>query len=161
MFQDVVRWPALFGDHNKEVRVACSHNGPAPHVSTLFHALYRLEAATSRLEDLAATPGAFQQSAANMGSVVSSSASASREPIPPPPPAPPLPPSAPVVAPEETPRTVIVFDEVVIDGKLKPFIELTKGFASASVIEQAGVPLSLSERNYADQSTWMAAGGSS
>lgn len=35
----------------------------------------------------------------------------------------------------ETPRSVVAFDETVIDGKLKPFIEVTKSFAGANVIE--------------------------
>lgn len=36
---------------------------------------------------------------------------------------------------QETPKSVVVFDEVVIDGKLKPFIELTSSFAGAPVVE--------------------------
>lgn len=36
---------------------------------------------------------------------------------------------------QETPKSVVVFDELVIDGKLKPFIELTSSFAGAPVVE--------------------------
>lgn len=50
---------------------------------------------------------------------------------PPPPPPPPPPP-----APMEVPRSVEAFDENIVDGKLKAFVELTKSFASPLVIEQ-------------------------
>lgn len=43
--------------------------------------------------------------------------------------------SAAPVAVQETPKSVVVFDEMVIDGKLKPFIELTGSFAGAPVVE--------------------------
>ncbi|KZT74000.1 cyclase-associated protein [Daedalea quercina L-15889] len=95
----------------------------------------RLEAATSRLEDLANLPAAGLvtgiQNAAS-----SSLPSVSSEPTPVPPPhAQP----APVTHAIETPRSVEAFDEMIIEGKVKPFVELTKSFAVQSVIEQAGM----------------------
>ncbi|EKM55922.1 uncharacterized protein PHACADRAFT_256860 [Phanerochaete carnosa HHB-10118-sp] len=96
----------------------------------------RLEAATSRLEDLAALgappPTAAAPSAASL-------ASTEPTPVPPPPPPPPAPATIPPVAPGEVPKAVRVYDEVIIDGKLKLFVELTKSFASQSVIEQVGL----------------------
>lgn len=54
-----------------------------------------------------------------------------------PPPAPPPPAlAATPAAPAEVPKAVQAYDEVVIDGKLKLFVELTKSFASQSVVEQ-------------------------
>lgn len=50
-------------------------------------------------------------------------------------------PAPPVVAEVEVPRSVAAFDENVIEGKLKPFVDLTKSFAAASVVEQVGVEL--------------------
>ncbi|KAF7363306.1 C-CAP/cofactor C-like domain-containing protein [Mycena sanguinolenta] len=69
----------------------------------------RLEAATSRIEDLA-----LAQSQGNNA----------------PPAAPPAP---------ELPQSVIAFDENVIDNKLKPFLELTRSFAGQSVVEIVGI----------------------
>lgn len=37
--------------------------------------------------------------------------------------------------PAEVPRIVQAYHEQVIDGKLKPFVEFTKTFAGASVVE--------------------------
>lgn len=55
----------------------------------------------------------------------------------PPPHAPSEPAPPPLVTIEvEVPRSVSAFDETVIEGKLKPFVELTKSFAAPSVIEQ-------------------------
>ncbi|KAF7295061.1 C-CAP/cofactor C-like domain-containing protein [Mycena indigotica] len=53
---------------------------------------------------------------------------------PPPPPPPPPAPTAPA-----TPQSVVAFDELVIDGKLKPFIALTKQLDSAPVTEIVGM----------------------
>ena len=61
-------------------------------------------------------------------------------PVPPPPPPPPAP-IAPPAASAEIPRSVTAFDEQIIDGKLTPFVELTKSFASPSVVEQVRVDL--------------------
>ncbi|RPD59148.1 cyclase-associated protein [Lentinus tigrinus ALCF2SS1-7] len=99
----------------------------------------RLEATTSRLEDLAALGTTYLPlSAQGAASAITSPASANAEqptPVPPPPP----PPAAAAAVPAEDPRSVVAFDEQVIEGKLKPFVELTKGFASPSVIEQVGL----------------------
>jgi adenylyl cyclase-associated protein len=56
-------------------------------------------------------------------------------PVPPPPP-PPLNASEP---PHEDPKFVAAFDDAVIEGKLKPFVELTRDFAGDSVKEQVGI----------------------
>ncbi|TCD65631.1 hypothetical protein EIP91_002436 [Steccherinum ochraceum] len=103
----------------------------------------RLEAATSRLEDLASlgpTANASQPTGAP-----AIAAQTSSEPTPVPPPhsgghaaAPPK--------PVEVPPSVIAFDQKVIDGKLKPFVELTKTFAIQSVIDQVAVL----EKEYVD-----------
>ncbi|KAJ7489861.1 cyclase-associated protein [Mycena galericulata] len=85
----------------------------------------RLEAATSRIEDLA-----IAQSQAAAPKDDSRSLSHATPPAPPPPPPPPAAPSAPQV-----PQSVIAFDEMVIDGKLKPFLQLTRSFAGNSVVE--------------------------
>ncbi|KAH8117508.1 adenylate cyclase associated N terminal-domain-containing protein [Phellopilus nigrolimitatus] len=94
----------------------------------------RLEAATSRLEDLTVTQASNtapkrDDGSADKGSTNSFSA-------PPAPPPPPPPPPAPTMA--KIPRSVEVFDENIIDGKLKAFVNLTKSFASPVVIEQVG-----------------------
>uniref|UniRef100_A0A0W0F912 Adenylyl cyclase-associated protein n=1 Tax=Moniliophthora roreri TaxID=221103 RepID=A0A0W0F912_MONRR len=94
----------------------------------------RLEAATSRLEDLAAsTPltsiGTEEtkniKEAPNTGSYVA-------------PVAPPPPPSAPASM-KQVPKSVIAYDENVIEGKLKPFLELTRSFAGPNVVEIVGL----------------------
>ncbi|KAJ7738522.1 adenylate cyclase associated N terminal-domain-containing protein [Mycena maculata] len=87
----------------------------------------RLEAATSRIEDLAIAQSLAPQTAAPKDNSSTSYAA------PPPPPPPPPPPAAPAVS--EVPQSVIAFDEIVIDGKLKPFLELTRSFAGTSVVE--------------------------
>ncbi|RDB24285.1 Adenylyl cyclase-associated protein [Hypsizygus marmoreus] len=100
----------------------------------------RLEAATSRLEDIASVqagaPGTERKEVTDGSSTSYPSGSA---PLPPPPPPPPpsVAPAAPPVF--EDPKSVTAFDEAVIDGKLKPFVELTKSFASASVIDIVGL----------------------
>ncbi|KAM5542594.1 hypothetical protein V8D89_003555 [Ganoderma adspersum] len=104
----------------------------------------RLEATTSRLEDLASLATSYlppsAQGAVAAAPAVTSSSSTNTEPTPVPPPAPHVQAAAPThAAPAETPRSVVAFDEQVIDGKLKPFVELTKSFASASVVEQIGL----------------------
>ncbi|KAK0240312.1 adenylate cyclase associated N terminal-domain-containing protein [Armillaria nabsnona] len=95
----------------------------------------RLEAATSRIEDLASgnvwPPKEDEPKAAPVPS---------RGAVPPPPPPPPAPAAA-----QELPRSVIAYDQVVVEGKLKPFIELTK-FAGPNVVETVG----LVEKQFAD-----------
>ncbi|EEB95349.1 hypothetical protein MPER_05693, partial [Moniliophthora perniciosa FA553] len=91
----------------------------------------RLEAATSRLEDLAASnlPTSIRaeetkdiKEAPNPGSYVA-------------PVAPPPPPSAPSTSMEQAPKSVVAYDKNVIEGKLKPFLELTRSFAGPNVVE--------------------------
>ncbi|KAJ7752004.1 adenylate cyclase associated N terminal-domain-containing protein [Mycena metata] len=92
----------------------------------------RLEAATSRIEDLATAQslGSQSQPAAPKEESRSKSTAHATPPPPPPPPPPPAAPAAP-----EVPQSVIAFDELVIEGKLKPFLELTRSFTSKSVVE--------------------------
>ncbi|KAI8999016.1 cyclase-associated protein [Trametes punicea] len=101
----------------------------------------RLEATTSRLEDLASLATSYLPPAAQTAAAaISPGASVNAEPTPVPPPAPPAPaPIAPPAAPAELPRSVVAFDEQIIEGKLKPFVELTKSFAIPSVVEQVGL----------------------
>jgi adenylyl cyclase-associated protein len=89
-----------------------------------------LEAATSRIEDLAMAQG---QNAPKDDSRPTTYAAPAPAPPPPPPPPPPAAPAAP--AAPEVPRSVIAFDELIIDAKLKPFLELTRSFAGQSVVE--------------------------
>ncbi|KAI0648265.1 adenylate cyclase associated N terminal-domain-containing protein [Trametes meyenii] len=97
----------------------------------------RLEATTSRLEDLASLATSYLPPAAQVAANASSNASANSEPTPvPPPPPPPLAAIPPPVVSEEIPESVTAFDERILEGKVKPFVELTKSFASPSVIEQ-------------------------
>ncbi|PAV24323.1 adenylyl cyclase-associated [Pyrrhoderma noxium] len=92
----------------------------------------RLEAATSRLEDIAIAQGSAVPTLRSDS--ISSSSSISNVAPPPPPP----PPPAPVPVTAETPRSVQAFDENIIDGKLKSFIDLSKSLGSPLVIEQVG-----------------------
>lgn len=104
-----------------------------PNVECDLKRFYRLEAATSRLEDLAAL-GQNAVPQASGGTTIISAQSSEPTPVPPPPPPPPPPAAAEV--PAELPRSVVVFDEQVIEGKLKPWVQLTGSFASQSVIDQ-------------------------
>lgn len=98
----------------------------------------RLEAATSRLEDLAAlgSGGGSQTQLSTSGPTQSS------EPTPVPPPPPP-PPAAAAASTLEEPASYVAYNEIIIDGKLKPFLELTRSFGSDSVIEQVRMKRSL------------------
>ncbi|KAI0831741.1 adenylate cyclase associated N terminal-domain-containing protein [Trametes gibbosa] len=103
----------------------------------------RLEATTSRLEDLASLATTYLPPAAQVAASTAPNASVNTEPTPVPPPAP-HPPAAPTtpagpVPSEDLPLFVAAYDEKIIEGKLKPFIELTKSFAVPSVIEQVEV----------------------
>jgi len=118
--------------------------------------VFSLEAAASRFEDIADLPLVLDPSAvtrrSNPGEAEYGAPSSSHPPLPPPPPPPPPPPqpavptvttsaAAPVAAtptnqvPAETPKSVSAFQENVINGKLKPFIESTQSFAGPNVIE--------------------------
>ncbi|EJD05958.1 uncharacterized protein FOMMEDRAFT_119381 [Fomitiporia mediterranea MF3/22] len=95
----------------------------------------RLEAATSRLEDLtiAQASGTLPKSTEASGDKGPSDGHASLAPPPPPPP-----PLQTLTTMTEIPRSVEAFDENIVNGKLKAFVELTKSFASPLVIEQVG-----------------------
>ena len=102
-------------------------------VLTFF--LVSLEAATSRLEDLSASQEHSLAPAAS-GRVANPPATAYT-------PVTPQalaqssggPPATVPAAASETPKSVSAFDELIIAGKVKPFLELSKSFAGASVIE--------------------------
>jgi len=98
----------------------------------------RLEAATSRIEDIAASQG-LSPAPKSDGDIRTkpSATSYAATPPPPPPPAP---------APAEDPKSVVAFDEAVVKGKLKPFLELTRSFAGPSVVEI----VSIVEKQYED-----------
>ncbi|KZT11643.1 cyclase-associated protein [Laetiporus sulphureus 93-53] len=94
----------------------------------------RLEAATSRLEDLANLPQPGFLPAPNGAASANLPALSEPTPVPPPPP-----PPAPALVTIETPRSVEAFDETIMEAKVKPFVELTKSFAVPSVVEQVGM----------------------
>ncbi|KAA1471318.1 cyclase-associated protein [Dentipellis sp. KUC8613] len=90
--------------------------------------LKRLEAVTSRLEDL------YE----GVGKAPTAAAPASIAPVPPPG-AIPAPPSAPAVQVQsfDEPPSVVAYEKDILDGKVKPFVKLTESFASPVVIEEA------------------------
>ncbi|EGO20989.1 hypothetical protein SERLADRAFT_452131 [Serpula lacrymans var. lacrymans S7.9] len=98
----------------------------------------RLEAVTSRLEDIAQEEGAIHGRQPSPESSRNGDSSASAV-APPAPPAPPPPPPPPPVEAVEIPRSVAAYDEIVLEGKLKPFVELTKGFAPQFVNDQVSL----------------------
>ena len=83
----------------------------------------RLEAATSRLEDLTEVRGfevpehVRESQAAQLSGYEGTPTS-----------------TTPVVT--EEPKTITAFDEDVVDGKLRPFVELTRSFCANPLIEQ-------------------------
>lgn len=89
---------------------------------------HSLEAVASRIEDVADIQE--QRSYPAIGAASPQSTSAVPVPPPPPPPAP-----APAAAVED-PKFITAFDDAVINGKLKPFLELSRSFAGDSVKEQ-------------------------
>lgn len=91
--------------------------------SSAHNTFTRLEAATSRLEDLAIA-GAGGQTTGPATSALSSGT-----------PAPPPPPPPPPHIEEETPRSVQAFDETV-KAKLESFVQLTKSLAPPVVVDQ-------------------------
>lgn len=98
-------------------------------------AINSLEAVASRIEDVADIQE--QRSYSAIGASASNSSQASSAvPAPPPPPPPPPPTVAPALAAVEEPKFITAFDDAVIKGKLKPFIELSNSFAGDSVKEQ-------------------------
>ncbi|KAG1803580.1 adenylate cyclase associated N terminal-domain-containing protein [Suillus plorans] len=90
----------------------------------------RLEAITSRLEDVEDSRSAGHLKRQSTSTVTSAavaetlSASAS----PPPPPA--------IEAPVAVPRAVTAYDEIVVEGKLKPFLEINQAIAPPPLNEQ-------------------------
>jgi len=102
-------------------------------VLTFF--LISLEAATSRLEDLSVSQEHFLAPAAS--SKVANRPVTTYTPVTPQAPAQSSggPPATVPAAASETPKSVSAFDELIITGKVKPFLELSKSFAGASVIE--------------------------
>ena len=96
---------------------------------------YRLEAATSRLEDLANLPPPSLVTGIQSATSTSLN-SASTEPTPVPPPHASAAHAAPTI---DIPRSVEVYDEIILEGKVKPFVEVTKSFAVQSVVEQVRV----------------------
>lgn len=87
--------------------------------------LKRLEAITSRLEDLYEHTGTSQP----LDVPHQIAAAVSLAPLPPPPPL-----QAQVI---EDPPSVTAYDEQILKGKVQPFVKLTEKFAIASVTEQA------------------------
>lgn len=94
-----------------------------------------LEAATSRLEDLA-DEQARRGSSASTNSIEPAPTTYST-PVPPPPPPAPTPAPAPALA-AEVPRSVTAFDETVIAEKFKPFVELTQSLGGP-LIQQVSI----------------------
>ncbi|KAI9446820.1 adenylate cyclase associated N terminal-domain-containing protein [Lactarius indigo] len=92
--------------------------------------LKRLEAVTSRLEDLYDHTGNGASQPSNVSTSTSTvTAAVSLSPLPPP---------APVqVQVIEDPPSVTAYDEQILKGKVQPFVKLAEKFAIASVVEQA------------------------
>lgn len=92
----------------------------------------RLEAATSRLEDIATENDSKAPKSDELRDEPSPSTFNAV-------PAASVPPPASAVAVVDPP-TVVDFDAVIVQGKLKPFLELTRSFAGATVVEQVCGP---------------------
>lgn len=92
----------------------------------------RLEAITSRLEDVEDSRSAGhlkrQSTSTVTSAAVAETPSASPPPPPPPPPA--------IEVQSAVPRAVTAYDEIVIEGKLKPFLEINKAIAPPPLNEQ-------------------------
>ena len=95
---------------------------PSSRTGATFH--FRLEAVASRIEDVAD----IQEQRAGISNP---NAESPPTPTPPPPPPPPPPPVA-----IEDPKVATAYDEIILEGKLKPFIELTNSFGSDTLKEQ-------------------------
>ncbi|KAF9792880.1 adenylate cyclase associated N terminal-domain-containing protein [Thelephora terrestris] len=91
---------------------------------------YRLEAVASRIEDVAD----IQEQRAGISNPNAGSSQTTPVPAPPPPPPPPPPPAV-----IEDPKAAIAYDEAILEGKLKPFIELTNSFGSDALKEQVSL----------------------
>ena len=97
---------------------------------TTEHIIHRLEAVTSRLEDVYNVSQTAQvihdEPDPNAQARAAAAAAAGPPPVHPPPPP----------APVEQPPSVIAFETQIMQGKVKPFIQLTDALAAPSVIEQ-------------------------
>ncbi|KAF8497163.1 adenylate cyclase associated N terminal-domain-containing protein [Russula emetica] len=92
--------------------------------------LKRLEAVTSRLEDLHEHSGKGAPSSSSVPTPASTTTPAATTA--------PVPPSAPVQTQvTEEPRSVVAYYEQVLKGRVQPFVKLTEAFPNASVVEQA------------------------
>lgn len=95
----------------------------------------RLEAITSRLEDVEDSRSAGHLKRQSTSTVTSAAVvetpSASTPPPPPPPPPPPA-----IETQAAVPRAVTAYDEIVMEGKLKPFLEINKAIAPPPLNEQ-------------------------
>lgn len=90
----------------------------------------RLEAITSRLEDVEDSRSAGhlkrQSTSTVTSAAVAETLSASASPLPPPA----------IEAPVAVPRAVTAYDEIVVEGKLKPFLEINQAIAPPPLNEQ-------------------------
>ncbi|EPQ58427.1 cyclase-associated protein [Gloeophyllum trabeum ATCC 11539] len=105
-------------------------------LNSLATIIKRLEAATSRLEDLAAAqgvPGSRQDDIRDEPGPYSRSSTPAPSNVPVPTP----PPHSSAMA--EEPQSITAYDQVIINGKLKAFLELTRSFAGESVVEQVAL----------------------
>lgn len=92
--------------------------------------LKRLEAVTSRLEDLYEHSGKGAPPSSSVPTPASTTTTAATTA--------PVPPPAPVQTQvTEDPRSVVAYYEQILKGRVQPFVKLTEGFPNASVIEQA------------------------
>jgi len=96
--------------------------------------MIRLEAVASRFEDLEETRGTGHSKRRSTSTVTSAGHAETPSASVPPPPPPPPPPV--IEAPSESPRAVIAYDEIIIEGKLKAFLEINKAIAPPPLNEQ-------------------------
>ncbi|KIJ68943.1 hypothetical protein HYDPIDRAFT_79601 [Hydnomerulius pinastri MD-312] len=107
-----------------------------PGLYSLATIIKRLEAVASRFEDIEENKRSGH-SKRQSTSTVTSFTEAQPTTLAPPPPPPPPPPA--IVVQPVTPPSVLTFDSIVIDGKLKPLLELTKAFAPQFLIDQVNL----------------------
>ncbi|TFK27388.1 hypothetical protein FA15DRAFT_666467 [Coprinopsis marcescibilis] len=109
---------------------------PASGLHSLATIIKRLEAATSRIEDIVGTQGNLAPTGNTLvlapGAPTPTPAAGAVAGAPAPATSPPQ-----VQVEPETPKSVLVFDEQVIDAKVKPFVKISKEFGAASVNELA------------------------
>lgn len=139
-FQDVY-WSSFSGDCYETVRslhVISRINLAADNSIPCLASFISLEAATSRLEDLADDQSRRPRgsSTSEQSTPTSHAAAVPAAPAPPPPPPPPPPAPAPPPVLAEDPQSVTAYDEIVVNSKLKSFVELTKALGSEALVEQ-------------------------